>query len=312
MLYTAIQHDATELALRLIREGVALDTRCGGYIDSDEGTPLWKAAERGNLPAVEALLRAGADPDARSNFGHPPISTALTDGRWSIARALLEHGCDLNAVRGDGRGGQVEGGAKPLDAALDGAASSTFERRDIMDEMLEAGAVFGSEADPVFAFHSVFTEHDGGEDVELLLRGGVDLSGAGWFEPPVRAAAEASGIPGALDRLLEIDGLPLGPLSPDDRGSALYSAYWSDNLSAAKKLLAAGASPDATSDNGHPLLSEAARGGRVGWLVLLLQAGADPDGAAGGPSPLRVAERRGDDLAVAALLAAGADPAGHD
>jgi len=51
--------------------------------------------DEGNTPAAVALLRAGADPNARNQFG-PVLLVALFRKRWEVAEALADAGAELN------------------------------------------------------------------------------------------------------------------------------------------------------------------------------------------------------------------------
>ena len=312
VLYLAIAGRATEVALRLIREGVDVETRTGPYIDSDNGTPLWKAVESGNLPVVEALLAAGADPDTRSNFGYPPLSTAIDGGHNTIAHVLIERGADVNPGAAAPAHADTEPlrGPAPLLLAFDQWLTS-FDGRGLLDDLVEAGATFGDPEDPNDAFSAAFFSTLPGDAVAVLVERGVDLSGAGWDTPPLHLAAEQSWRDNTLDELLKVEGLPLDAAGPF--GNALGVAYEGDHLAAAEKLLAAGIDPTgANNTSGRTLLTRAADDGRIAWLVLLLRAGADPNAPDGADTALHAAARRGDRLAVAALLAAGADPTLRD
>jgi len=60
-------------------------------------TPLHIAAGKGVLPAVEALLKAGADPNVLSALGHTPLYDAANQaGTPEIVRALIQAGADVN------------------------------------------------------------------------------------------------------------------------------------------------------------------------------------------------------------------------
>jgi len=56
------------------------------------------AARHGNLEAVEALLRAGADPDVTAKFGLSATMLAVVNGHDAVARALAAAGADLRLV----------------------------------------------------------------------------------------------------------------------------------------------------------------------------------------------------------------------
>jgi ankyrin repeat protein len=129
-----------KVAYLLSRSGVEIDAQ-----QADGTTPLYRAALTGNLPAVELLLRAGADPgscnsdnrwtvlmvavaqdhpeivrrllaqpgidvNARDERGRTALHLAAELGRGAIASLLVEHsGSDLNA--------KDERGMTPLAAA---------------------------------------------------------------------------------------------------------------------------------------------------------------------------------------------------
>jgi hypothetical protein len=73
----------------------------------DEATPLHRAVKGGHLAAISALLRSGADVNARGEGGGTPLHTAADAGRTALVKALLEAGADVVAedtVRNGQRG----------------------------------------------------------------------------------------------------------------------------------------------------------------------------------------------------------------
>ena len=103
----------------LLREGADPNAR-----RRDGRTALHEACERGDGWAVEALLGAGAEPDAREGArGRAPLHAAAD---WRCARALCAAGADIEATDGDGM--------TPLQrAACEG-------RAEVVCRLLEAGA----------------------------------------------------------------------------------------------------------------------------------------------------------------------------
>ena len=67
---------------------------------ANEGTPLIRAVQTGDLQAVEILLAAGAPVNARCHCegAETPLWTAVLTGRDQIMRRLLDAGADVNAI----------------------------------------------------------------------------------------------------------------------------------------------------------------------------------------------------------------------
>src|SRR5262245_6192839 len=66
-------------------------------------TPAWReAVTRGDADAVRALLRDGADVDARDRHGQTGLMRAAHGGHTEVASVLLEHGAapDVTAKYG--------------------------------------------------------------------------------------------------------------------------------------------------------------------------------------------------------------------
>src|SRR5262245_11045536 len=78
----------------------------GGSIDAREParqqTALMWAAAEDNAAAVELLVGAGADLQARSKGGLTPLLFAARNGQIKAARVLLEAGADVNDRLTDG------------------------------------------------------------------------------------------------------------------------------------------------------------------------------------------------------------------
>lgn len=104
-------------------------------LGDDSGTldrKLIDAVGRGNLSAVEALIAAGADPNARMD-GYPALQFAVRRGTVEIVEALLAAGADVN-----GFGEWVPGCCQHLDTALHQAVR--YRRAEIIQVLLAAGA----------------------------------------------------------------------------------------------------------------------------------------------------------------------------
>ena len=67
--------------------------------DADGLTALHWAAAKGDIDAVNALLKFSATPNVRSRRGHSPLSWASqipSQQRIEIVQTLLAHGADVN------------------------------------------------------------------------------------------------------------------------------------------------------------------------------------------------------------------------
>ncbi|MCA1614837.1 MAG: ankyrin repeat domain-containing protein [Acidobacteria bacterium] len=60
-------------------------------------TELMVAASRGDLPRVEALLRDGAEVNARDAFGQTALIYAAGAGHQTVAEELIDGGADIDA-----------------------------------------------------------------------------------------------------------------------------------------------------------------------------------------------------------------------
>ena len=81
---------------------------------------LYSAARLGNLPAVNLLVAAGADPNVRPYRGNSPLLVAAFRGHTAVVVALLKRGADADA-RNDDREGLVLTEALAVEAAQDPA-----------------------------------------------------------------------------------------------------------------------------------------------------------------------------------------------
>jgi len=65
--------------------------------DSDNSTPLYRAAEKGDIEAVKILLDANEDINAQGGFYGNALQAASANGHKPVVRLLLEAGADVNS-----------------------------------------------------------------------------------------------------------------------------------------------------------------------------------------------------------------------
>jgi ankyrin repeat protein len=102
-LHWAVRTDDLEIAKMLIRAGANVSA------STNEGvTPLQLAALNGNAALMEILIKAGADPNAPlTKFGDTVLMMAARTGKTDGIKVLLDHGAQVNAT-------ETWGGTTPL------------------------------------------------------------------------------------------------------------------------------------------------------------------------------------------------------
>jgi ankyrin repeat protein len=93
-LHWAAFHDDLDMVKLLLAAGsnVKATTREGGI------TPLFMACQNGNAAIIEALLKAGADPNAVNANGTTALMTAASSGSADSVKVLVERGADVKAL----------------------------------------------------------------------------------------------------------------------------------------------------------------------------------------------------------------------
>ena len=263
-------------------------------------TPLHAAAEGNENPAaLRVLLAAGADPIARGSDGRTPLHLAAQqNGNPEIVEELLAAGANLEARDDDGR--------TPLYRA-------TEERNAAAVGVLLA---VGAEADPTQVINDRTLLHvaatiGSSTVIAALLAAGADpMAQTRNGRTPLHFAAQSNQNLDAFDVLLAA-GADL-QAGDQDGNTALHHAAWgNENLATMEALLAAGADVRVRQDQGAtPLALAAINNGNPAVLEALLAAGADPNVRdQDGRSPLYLAADNNENPAVIeVLLAADADP----
>jgi ankyrin repeat protein len=100
-------------------------------------TPIFCAAESGNLEVVNTLLAAGANPNAKLGVvvaaGTTPLMIALSHHRGAIgeemAKSLIRAGADINARTNDGHSALMyaagQGNSRAINVLVDAGADTT-------------------------------------------------------------------------------------------------------------------------------------------------------------------------------------------
>ena len=285
---SAIEAAAESAEPEVIRLLVAAGAGVNNRSPADGSFPLHKAvAGDGAYLRVAALLEAGANPDVQDAKGDAPLHLAASGGDTAVVSLLVGAGAGVNALNGNGE--------TPLDLARD-AANPAVARR-----LRAHGARSGPES-----------VAPGPEGVAPVSRNAdrIDESPCDpdwWF----LARAPLESVRDCLDDGARV-GAPRGsgpiPLLELVDGGFRYEWAAPEKIAL---LLAAGADPGVSDDDGETLLHAVARGGARAELAAaaLVDAGADVNARNSQAwTPLHIAALTAEeDTILQLLIQAGAD-----
>jgi uncharacterized protein len=275
--------------------------------------PLTLAAQNGNAALVERLLAAGAHPDTTSEEGQTALMTAARNGSIAVMRALLKRGAQIGAVE------SFRGQTALMFAAGEG-------NTDAVRLLLEFGAKRDQRSKGGYTPFLFAVRNNRYETVRLLLQQGDNVNDK---IPDGTSALSMAILNADFDLAAMLLDSGADPNVPDSRGHPLHVVVWLhqpgappdfamngedpqpvprprgklSHLDMAKKLLAAGADPNATITWGDRRFNT---GGlarnptnlNIGRHYLTYQ----------GATPFYLAARNGDEPMMRVLVAGGADP----
>src|SRR5215831_3741486 len=280
-LHWAVQANNLEMIEMLLGAGAAVSAA-----SKSGATPMQLAAMNGHAAIIERLIRAGADPNAPlSQTGDTALMMAISERHSDVAKVLVERGADLNAksnfvpsASGRGFEGTAPVAPKP-DQAIEEFASGWM-----------TPLMFAAREDDL-------------ESARLLVQAGADVNAVGGDGKDALGLALFNGSYDVASLLLDshanvnhADAQRFTPLfwAVDRRNMETAPNFpWmvtTDPLPLIKKLLDAGANPNALVNNtprarmreGSPrivfatALMRAAFAGDLELVKLLLAHGADP------------------------------------
>ncbi|HWB99744.1 MAG TPA: ankyrin repeat domain-containing protein, partial [Bryobacteraceae bacterium] len=238
-------------------------------------TPLVTAASFGSLEAFQMLLDAGADVNARNDFGLTPLIAAAGDR--DKVRLLLAKGADVNARSKLGR--------TPLMIAAATAGCS-----DIVELLIAKGADVTAKDGMGTTALVAATDANETASVKLLLAKGADANGANFLGlTPLMAAAGHNNL--EVLKLLLARGANVHyttsqeAIPPVKNGRIMLGSLTALHVAAPygrpeilQALLDAGATVDAKDIRGMTplMLAVASDRSHAGSVRLLLAKGADP------------------------------------
>lgn len=311
-------------------------------------SPVADAAQRGDLEAVQGLLRQGADPNAAQNDGMTGLHWAASRNDTELARALLYAGATVRAATRLGgyaplhlasRAGHAEVAELLLEAGADanrytttGATAMHFAAEADAVGVIEALAARGGDVDARDGFAErtplMFAAARGANRaVEALTAGGADLSLVTRVKDyealdqemraeqrrraQIRAAAKAAEA-GEEPEAPEAPGAPTPEPAPAAAASPPDSAASEEETPETPEppIKALTSAQQIGKQGGFAALHFAAREGHRSTVALLADRGAEIDQPTAGDrsTPLLVAVVNGNYDAARDLLERGADP----
>lgn len=265
------------------------------------GTPLRIAAERGEADVARVLLDAGADPDL-----HVPLQVAGPE----IARLLLEAGADPNG-RISSHSGYADGQSLLMAALRRGRAERVRLLLDAGADLIDADA----EGMTVLMYA---LRHGNDAVVDAALEAGADLTARTDEGLNVLMLAAGLGRTDLIRRALDAgadleEGAEISVGPGTMTATPLTMAAMQGQTDAVRLLLEAGADPNAVdAETGIGPLAAAAVAGHASTVHRLLEAGADPEPTLLGVPLVEAAAEQGhdlDDLVAALLRGRGDEPA---
>ena len=287
-LITKIKDGNIDDAKKLLKEGIYPLF----YKDKYGNTALIAASKHGPPDLVRALLKAGANIEAKNNEGDTALITAAMEGKTDVVLGLLEAGANKEATNNDGE-------TALMMATMNGQIK-------VVQVLLNAGADLDAtdkNSSTALWWALWFNNGHNIEVVRALLKAGALKANDGGYEI---IAAVFLGDAGVIRALLEAGANK--EVIMKDGLNAMMIASRKGNTQIVCALLDAGADREVTNNDGETALMLASKYGHADVVRALLKAGANIEAKDNnGNTALIYASGKGHPKVVRALLENGAN-----
>jgi ankyrin repeat protein len=286
-LMLAVKCDRVETALVLVQMGASREV-----VDNRGRTAVHYAATReGHVGVVEALLKAGCNPDIQDEDCATPLILASQNGHVKAVRVLIEKGALIEAVDEDGL------------TALMIASKNCSENghAEAMRVLIEKGANIEAVNEDGFTALMLASQEGKTKAVKVLIEKGALIEAATKDGFTALIFASCTGRVEAMRLLIEEGGANIEAATKDGVTSLAIVIVNSDN-EAVRLLIEKGALIEAATEGGETALMLASRGGNNEVVRLLIEKEANIEASrCDGKTAMQLAEE-GDHSEVVALL----------
>ncbi|CAE7427820.1 ANKRD50 [Symbiodinium sp. CCMP2592] len=293
LICTALENGHLEVVEALLKAGAQTEAR-----DENGGTALITAASKlsSNLKVVEALVKAGAQLDARSDNGFTALMSAAEIGHVKVVEALVKAGAQLETRSERGftalGGAAEEGNVQVVQVLVKARAQLEARTKDGSTALIRAAGAGQLAVLQVLVQAGAQLEPRNEKGVTALLSAAYQGQSAS-VEALVRARAQ-------LEARVQ------------EGSTALTIAAFQGHLAVVEVLVKAGVELEARSKDSTALMC-AAGNGYLEVVQVLVKARAEMEARdENGSTALSTAAGRGHTKVVEALLKAGAPPKVRD
>ena len=225
----------------------------------DKDTSLLAAADRGHGAVLKALIRQGANIDAKNEYGDTALMRAAMEGHVEAVKALIEAEANIN-----------EGDDNQWTALIWAACNGHVEA---VKALIEAGANINEESNEKWTALICAAENGHVEVVKALMgkEANIDAKNKDGATALMRAAEK--GHVEAVEALIEA-GANINEES-NEKWTALICAAENGHVEVVKALMGKEANIDAKNMYGATALMRAAMKGHVEAVKALIEAGAN-------------------------------------